>query len=226
MSISLIRHQEIFNPVHHQLPVSIIGAGATGSRVFEALIKLGVDDLTVYDFDTVEPHNLANQLYGQHHVGIPKVQALAEWYTSYIEEQIPDSIRFINRRVPDAQAPLKGVVFLLTDTMESRREIFNAELDMNPEIMYVIETRMASSYGNILSFNPNNPLEGERWLATLIDDDEAEVSACGASISVGPTASVIANWAVWQYILLCRGEPLDARLNLNLQVAVLGAEKL
>ena len=69
MSLSLIRHQEIFNPEKHALPATIIGAGATGSRVYEALVSLGVPDIRVFDFDTIEPHNLPNQLFKHDDIG-------------------------------------------------------------------------------------------------------------------------------------------------------------
>jgi hypothetical protein len=64
----------------------------------------------------------------------------------------------------------------------------------------MIETRMASSYGDVNTVNPWDENECKQWLDSLIDDDEAEASACGASITVGPTASIIANLAVWQFI--------------------------
>ena len=44
-----------------ELPVTVIGAGATGSFITLALAKMGVRHITVYDDDTVEEHNLPNQ---------------------------------------------------------------------------------------------------------------------------------------------------------------------
>ena len=55
---------------------------------------------------------------------------------------------------------------------------------------------MAIAHGNIALFNSNNLNEYKAWWNSLIDDDEGEESACGSSLSVGTTASIIANMAV------------------------------
>lgn len=201
-ALSTIRHDEVFNAREHNQQITIIGAGATGSRLFAALVELGLSNITVIDFDQVEPHNLANQLFTSDDIGSLKVEALAKWACQKLGlRELPDTFRFINGRVPDPEIPVQGTVFLLTDTMSSRKQIFEEVLQFNPEIYRVIETRMASSYGNIFTFNPNDPEKAQAWVDTLTSDEETEVSACGSSISVGTTASIIANLAAWQYML-------------------------
>ena len=59
-------------------PITIIGAGATGSFTALTLAKMGFSELTVFDFDTVEEHNLPNQFYRTSDLGKPKVLALQE----------------------------------------------------------------------------------------------------------------------------------------------------
>jgi hypothetical protein len=59
---------------------------------------------------------------------------------------------------------------------------------------------MASSHGNVYHFSPANPHQRQAWFDSLISDDEGEVSPCGTSISVGATASLIANLAVWEFM--------------------------
>ena len=44
------RHDSIFN-ARRALPVTIVGAGATGSRVFASLVELGCSQIQVIDFD-------------------------------------------------------------------------------------------------------------------------------------------------------------------------------
>lgn len=208
--ISTIRHDSIFD-YNKALPVTIIGAGATGSRVFASLVELGCTNITIVDFDSVESHNLANQIYRDADVSWTKVAACKHWYQHKIGRSAPPSMRFVDARVPDGFTEMSEVVFLLTDTMASRREIFDACLASNFGVTRVIETRMASSYGDIISFDPCVPADQTQWLASLVDDGDAEVSPCGSSISVGTTASIIANLAVWKYILLCMGvSPLPA----------------
>jgi len=196
--INTARHKEIINPLHHQEPIHIIGAGATGSRLFTALIELGFTNISIHDFDTVESHNLANQIFVYSDIGEYKVKALQDWAVAKLGEDVID-INYGTFALPHPDVHLEGTVFLLTDTMGSRREIYDQCIEGNHDVTRVIETRMASSYGNVYSFDP--VMQGAAWLDTLIDDDKAEASACGSSISVGSTASIIANLAVWQFTL-------------------------
>lgn len=199
MSLSTIRHDEIFLARENNQRITIIGAGATGSRVFAALVELGLTNLTIVDYDEVEPHNLANQMYLAEHVGTPKVSAMCDWTRKKLG-YVPNTMHFVQGAAPQ-DAEIRGTVFLLTDTMASRKEIFEAALKDNPEVYRVIETRMASTHGNVYFFDPNDPASYSAWEDTLSDDEETEVSHCGSSISVGPTASIIANLAVWQFML-------------------------
>jgi molybdopterin/thiamine biosynthesis adenylyltransferase len=201
--LNLSRHLPIYNPQKHTLPVHIVGAGATGSRLWLALVELGITNITVYDFDVVEPHNLSNQIYLSNHIGMPKVDALRDYYRCKTGVRAPDTMHFVNEKITaDWRNEFDGSVFILTDTMSSRREIFETFCAANPFIHRVFETRMASTHGNVNTVNPNNYTESLAWIDSLVDDDApGETSACGASISVGTTASVIANLAVWQFIL-------------------------
>ena len=78
MRIDYWRQLDIFDPMKFNAPVVIIGAGALGGWVANVLTKSGVRDLTVYDFDKVEEHNLPNQPYGIVDIGKLKVIALQE----------------------------------------------------------------------------------------------------------------------------------------------------
>ena len=198
MGINTARHREIINPLLHKHPIHIIGVGATGSRLFASLVELGFDDISVYDDDIVESHNLANQLFVMDDIDKPKVDGLNRW----VHQKLGEGLKYGEyniTKLPNKEFELEGTVFLLTDTMSSRREIYEACLKDNIMVERVIETRMASSFGNIYSFDPNKT--GEQWVQTLISDDEGEKSSCGGSISVGATASIIANQAVWQFML-------------------------
>tara|TARA_B110000116_G_scaffold271008_1_gene290555 strand:+ start:10233 stop:10913 length:681 start_codon:yes stop_codon:yes gene_type:complete len=225
--ISTIRHDSIFDKNTFNTPVHIIGAGATGSRVFAALVELGLTNITVHDFDDIEPHNLANQAYQHDDIGMPKVMGCARLYQDKTGENVPTGMELLNERVT-GDTKLSGVVFLLTDTMSSRKEIFEGALLNNIDVEFLIETRMASSYGNVYAIDPCNEAQSAKWLETLSeDDDPSETSACGASISVGPTASIIANMAVWQFINFAENrEAVDEETVVFLRPLVISAGKI
>lgn len=58
--------------------VLVLGAGGTGSHTTEALARLGVGNITVVDFDTVELSNLNRQNFEYNDIGKLKTAALKE----------------------------------------------------------------------------------------------------------------------------------------------------
>jgi len=187
-----------------QREVHIIGVGATGSRVALSVAKLGIEKITCYDFDVVEEHNIANQVYGNSDVGKKKVEALKQ----IVLDQTGVEIKAVDAEV-DGSQQLRGVVFLLTDTMASREKIWNDALRFNLGVQLVIETRMDADNTRVYTVNPSDPDHVRRWEATLYPDEEAVESLCGASISVGPTAEIISGLAVWQMIRWVSEQTID-----------------
>jgi molybdopterin/thiamine biosynthesis adenylyltransferase len=218
-TLNVMRHESIFNPAHYPYPFHVIGAGATGSRVFAALVELGITNISVYDDDVVEDHNLANQIYTVHDINNPKVDGCKNFALNKLGV-VPEDMGFYNCKVTERfikDGGVKGgVVFILTDTMASRRTIFDtlttrcevysgdsmiggAQLARAP--MIIIETRMGSTHGSVFTVNPFDENACIAWRQTLIDDtdvDNMELSPCGTALSVGTTAALIANYAVWQ----------------------------
>ena len=58
--------------------VTIIGCGGLGSNAANMLVRSGVGELTLIDFDVVEETNLNRQLFFRDQLGLPKTEALAE----------------------------------------------------------------------------------------------------------------------------------------------------
>ncbi|HYD93184.1 MAG TPA: ThiF family adenylyltransferase [Candidatus Paceibacterota bacterium] len=196
MPLDPLRHLDVFKPhAFGGRRVDVIGCGATGSRIALSLAKLGVEVIHVWDFDKVEEHNLANQGFGLEDVGELKTTALAR----LVKRDAGVRIETHAERV-DGSQPLGDVVFLLTDTMASRKEIWDRGLKFKLRTKLLVETRMGADSGRVYALNPNTPLHTREWEKTLYTDEEAEVSACGTSVSVGPTAEIISGLAVWQML--------------------------
>ena len=194
---SLIRSQEIFNPVENPQRVTLVGAGAVGSRVFASLVELGIQNITVYDPDVTEEHNLGSQLFNHADIGDLKVNGLLDWANRKLGHSPPASMKFH----PDYVVPstkLVGTVFLMVDSLAERKKLFEACMVDNLDCPLVIDTRMAATHGNVIACSPHE--HATQYLATLGSDEDAEVSACGSPFSVAPTAAIIANLAVWKYI--------------------------
>ncbi len=93
--MDLQRISELFNPDTGG-STAIIGLGATGSATALEIAKLGVKDITLYDYDQIEAHNICNQqLYGPSDIGHYKVVVAAqqiEALTGYLPQYIIDKV--------------------------------------------------------------------------------------------------------------------------------------
>lgn len=194
--IDPMRHLSVFDPdAFGSRRVDIIGAGATGSKVALGLAKLGVQNMHVWDFDKVEAHNVANQVYGHNSIGQTKTGALR----LLVQEQTACELITHEERV-DGSQELGTIVFLLTDSMSSRREIWEKGIRWKQRTRLMIETRIGADTGRVYTIDPCKLPEINGWESTLYDDSVAEVSLCGGSISVGPTSGFTAELALWQLI--------------------------
>ena len=78
----------------------------------ELLARFGLTKLTLYDFDAVEPQNLANQMFRQKHIGMPKADALAAMLAE-INTEIDGGLKLTRDGYTNQQ--LSGYVFLCVD---------------------------------------------------------------------------------------------------------------
>jgi len=229
MSLSILRHEEVF-PAHlHNESITLVGAGAIGSRVWAALVELGLTNLSVYDYDNVEGHNLANQVYNDSDIGKLKTEALRDW-TARKLSYVPQTMKFHAIKIeqkpeqpsdnPVYQPELGNTVILAVDTVAAREHI--VEWCMDNDVFHVFDIRMASTHGDVYYFSPANPIATSRWINSLPDEGLAEVSSCGTSLTVGTTASIIANLAVWQLMHLRHNpEAMDDHVQIYLKPLML-----
>lgn len=87
------------------------------------------------------------------------------------------------------------VVFLLTDTMASRKEIMRGALEYNGVTKLVVETRLGETEGYVCALNPNVDHELEQWWGGAYDDPPEDPDTCNTKVSVGPTGWITAAYA-------------------------------
>lgn len=203
--LELLRQLEIFSPYAFQdKRIDVIGAGATGSHVVLLLAKIGMQNIHVWDDDAIASHNIPNQCFNLSQVGVNKVDALAEVVFAATGVEIARHLERVES--PKEFGP---IVFLLVDTMEGRKKIWNDSLKFKFGIECAIETRMGADSGRIYTIDPRRPSHIKAWEATLYEDSAAVVSACGATSSIAPTAMLVASLAVWQMIKFLNGDDLE-----------------
>lgn len=164
--------QEDILPAATIPPLTMIGVGGIGSFTVMALAKMGAQDITVYDPDTVEEHNIPNQLYMKAHTGSLKVDALREMVDDF-------SGMLIETKPMRFGAQVRGVVLSGVDSMKDRKEIWGA-VKMKAAVPLYIEARMGAEVARIHSVNPCDPSECEWYEGTLYDDEEALEAPCTA----------------------------------------------
>ena len=184
------RQMDIISPTQLKNTQLIgIGAGGIGSPTVLALTKMGLHDITIYDDDVIEVHNLPNQMYRLKDLGKLKVDALAEICEEYSGTVIiKNTEKYFNQ-------DLNGVVFSGVDSM-GQREIIWKSIKNNPNVSIYIDGRMGGEVARILTINPCDPVDIEFYESTLCKDEDAQDLPCTARAiiyNVFTIASIICN---------------------------------
>lgn len=201
--MNLSKSLEFFDPLNQvDAPIHIIGIGAMGSRVAELLTRLGVQKINIWDMDTVEDKNIANQVYLHKHIGMSKVDALEELLKD-INPQI-----VVNKNGEYKQQALAGYVFLCVDSIELRYKIAKAQ-EYNPQIKAMFDTRMRLTDAQSFAAKWNDEQQKKMFINSMnFTDEEANeatpVSACGTTLSVASTVVSTAAFTVSNFINLIR----------------------
>ena len=168
-------------------PIFIVGVGGTGSRLAEALVRIGFgthkNPLVLIDGDTFEKHNVSNQLVDSDDVGNYKVSVVAN-HLRFIRPtvQIIECPWFIRAGVPESVPLFGGIVILALDNMETRALLVEHYLENNSTVECVIDPRLDSGVGVSYCFDPNNKQHQECWWTYWHPDSEAEnIAGCGGT---------------------------------------------
>ncbi len=201
--MDISRQTEVFVPSDYEKTVNIIGCGATGSWVALMLAKMGVKKLNLIDMDIVEEHNIPNQFFCAENIEVYKSLALADRIrkeSGYNEEEQHIDYH-INEITEENICDFikEGVVFCLVDSMEARKSILEG-LKYKPAIDLFIDTRMGIDFMRIYTLSVSNADHLEMYEKTLCEDEESSESFCGVSQSIVATASMVASFAVWNFI--------------------------
>ena len=203
--MDLSRHISVFNPTAVKDDIHIIGVGATGSFVAMMLARMGVPVINIYDFDDVEIHNIPNQYYDTGDLGKLKAEALAD----KLRLINPDITVNVGKEAVKAEdiSKMSGYLFSLVDSMKVRKELWEAA-KANTNLINVWESRLGSDQARVYSLPIEEGLDYARYEQDFYDDDNAEVSACGTSITVLPIVMMTASLMIVQFIDLVMENPV------------------
>ena len=135
--MDLSKCYDFFQPEKADGRIHIIGCGSVGSTLAELLVRNGITKLTLWDFDTVEPHNISNQMFRYKDINRPKVEALRD----LLIEINPDVVDTIEIQPDGWQGKLlSGYLFLCVDNIDLRRQIVERHMD-SPYVKAVFDFR-------------------------------------------------------------------------------------
>ena len=186
---------------------TVIGVGAIGRQVALQLAAIGVPQLQLIDFDTVEEVNLAPQGYLQDDLGRAKVQATAD-----LCQQIYPmlDVSEINDRFRRSQHEVGNVVFCCVDSIDTRRLIWQS---VQERVQFFCDGRMSGEVIRVLSVA--NEAGRSHYPTTLFSSGEAFQGACTARSTIY-TANIAAGLMIQQFTRWLRRLPVDSDLQLNL----------
>ena len=113
--------------------VAVIGCGGLGSNAAMMLVRCGVGELTLIDFDVVEESNLNRQMFFRDQLGMPKTEALRETLLR-INPSVALHVRQECVTAENLAALVKGadVVIEAADRAEVKAMVIGAALDTLP----------------------------------------------------------------------------------------------
>lgn len=188
--MDLNKSLEFFDPEKVQGRCHIIGCGSIGSNVAELLVRYGIEDIILYDFDIVERHNIANQLFTEKQVSLPKTKALCDILTA-INPRLKYTIicegEYTNQMLTD-------YVFMCVDSVEVRNHIVDHNYN-NPMIKAVFDFRTTLLEGQCYyaDWSKRKHKESLKESLNFTHEEALEntpVSACGFELSVAPVVKI------------------------------------
>lgn len=191
---------EFFQPETCKDTIHIVGCGAVGSTVAELLVRMGLTKFKLYDFDTVESHNIANQMFRTVDLHKKKTDALKEIMMEINPEVDVTTVEKYNGE------QLNGYVFMAIDSIATRRNLVESNM-YNPFIKAMFDTRISLTDAQGYAARWDKHKEKQNLLNTMNFTDEearavAPVSACNMELSVAPTVRLICNYIVANFINL------------------------
>ena len=214
--MNLSKSFEFFNPENCTDRINIIGCGSVGSTVAELLARFGLKNVNLYDFDVVEEHNLANQMFTTKNLYKPKLEGV---YDRWVEIN-PEAAKTIKLYGDGWNGQkLSGYVFLCVDNIELRKRIVEEnKYNTNIKAMFDFRTALTSAQHYAADWSRQDDINA---LLDTMDFTHAEaeknvpVSACKVSLCVMPTVWSVAMAGVVNFVNFVKENKIEKAMILK-----------
>jgi len=129
--------------------------------------------MKVYDFDSVEPHNLPNQGFGLPDLGQNKALVVAE----KLRVNYGTEVKALVERVTEDTEMSTEVVIAAVDSMAARNAIWSS-VKRSPKVELFIDGRMGAMYAEVFSVDMTNENSIGGYNDSLFDDSEGYQAPC------------------------------------------------
>ena len=207
--MNISKSADFFNPTEITDRIHIIGCGAVGSTLAEMFVRMGCSNLVLYDFDIVTPHNLANQMFLNKHIDLPKLDALSEILTDIN----PDVVLTLEKEGWKSESKLDGYVFLAVDDIALRRKIVEENL-INGNIIAMFDFRMGLDSGEHFAADWHNTkdktnlLEGMQFTTEEAAENTPR-NACGTTLNIISTVRTLVSYGITNFIKMYKSNKQD-----------------
>jgi len=151
MVIDTTRHEKYIHNINLNIPIHIIGCGSIGTAFATTLCRLGFNTMTLWDPDTVEIHNIANQYFDHEDIGKLKVEALKE-KLQRINPEGDYIMRSSTYRFPRTGYEESAIFAIGVDSMDARERIMRMLTATNWAPSIIIDMRMGGEHGSIHTY--------------------------------------------------------------------------
>jgi molybdopterin/thiamine biosynthesis adenylyltransferase len=176
--INHTRHIGIFNA--QDWPVTLIGAGGIGAITAVTLAKMGVPELTVFDFDRVSDVNIATQFFRHFDVESWKTAALSTILSEYADAKVLiRNLPFDENTHPDLFT--NPIIISAVDSISARRAIWEAV--KYEEFLWYLDARMGAEVFQLYAVSGDEM----GWYEDLMskqDDSQVDNLPCTSKATV------------------------------------------
>lgn len=199
-----------FDPSKLADTVTIIGLGGIGATAIPVLVTMGIKRFVLWDFDIVEPRNIASQLlYRPEDLYKSKAEVCRDYLLAYGAKEV-----IIRKERFGAESDLEaGVVICGVDSMSARQDIWQAVQRQADDISLFMDGRIGGENAILLALEPWDSVQADRYAKSLHSDDEAAPLPCTRRAIVYPAVALAAFMANTIRVWAC-GEPVKSRVDL------------
>lgn len=165
-------------------PINIIGAGAIGSFTALSLAKMGFNNITSIDFDHIDVENMNCQFFRFSDIGSSKVKALQNLIKDFTNIEITAINDMWKGEI------LNGITICAVDSMEVRKQVFEAYNRKAFKSLGVIDPRMGAETSMMYTYSPLSPSECDNYSKTLYSDEEAVQERCTSKSTIYCTLGI------------------------------------